>query len=223
MTFGNSAYGGPAVPATSALEPPNTKSAGFRVGRQIAVRFLLIIWLIHVINVVVFRGGLAYFGIQPLDVPTILHIFSAPLIHGSWQHIIANSTGAIFAFLVGYSGRRVFWEVTLISMVVGGLGTWLTGGQGIHVGASGVIYGWLGYLVIRGIFNRSWTQILLGIVLSISFSSMVWGVFPTAGANISWQGHMWGAIGGILAGAFITSDDPPKLRAKRQQQRLERK
>ena len=124
--------------------------------------------------------------------------------------------GAVFAFLIGYSGKRVFWEVTTFCMLVSGLGTWLIGGIGTnHIGASGVIYGWLTYLLLRGIFNRSLPQILLGLVLAFFYSSLIWGVLPGT-PGVSWQAHLCGAIGGLLAGMFITSDDPPELVAKRE-------
>ena len=93
-------------------------------------------------------------------------------------------------------------------MLVSGIGTWCFGGVGtIHVGASGMIYGWLAYLVVRGFFNRSFRQILLGVVLGLFYSSLVWGVLPLS-EGVSWQAHLFGAVGGVLAGLTITSDDP---------------
>ena len=122
--------------------------------------------------------------------------------------------GALFCFLIGWSGRRVWWEVTLITTVVAGLGTWLLGGAGTsHIGASGLVYGWLAYLVVRGIFNRSLLQIILGIILGFSYSGLIWGVLPVS-EGVSWQGHLFGALGGVLAGMFISSDNPVKAEKK---------
>ena len=92
--------------------------------------------------------------------------------------------------------------------MIGGIGT-------NHIGASGVIYGWLTYLLLRGIFNRSLPQIILGLILAFFYSSLIWGVLPGT-PGVSWQAHLCGAIGGLLAGMFITSDDPPELVAKRE-------
>ena len=82
----------------------------------------------------------------------------------------------------------------------GGIGT-------NHIGASGIIYGWLAYLIVRGIFNKSLGQIVLGVALAFTYSGLIWGVLPTD-PSVSWQGHLFGALAGILCGIFLTSDDP---------------
>lgn len=196
---------------------------GPRIGTGIrcAMGYLVAIWSVYLINMVFFGGALNYFGIHPLDPASLLHIFTSPFLHGSWEHITANSVpGAIFCFLIGLSGAKVFWEVTFIALIVEGIGVWFTGGVGTtHIGASGLIYGWLAYLIIRGIFNRSLTQVLVGIGLAFIYGGLIWGVLPLE-EGVSWQGHLFGAIGGIIAGATITSDDPPALRARREQKRL---
>ena len=95
-------------------------------------------------------------------------------------------------------------------MLIAGVGTWLLGGPGTsHIGASGMVYGWLSYLIVRGIFNRSLTQFLVGLGLGFAYSGLIWGVLPIY-EGVSWQGHLFGAIGGIVAGMVITSDDPIK-------------
>lgn len=207
---------------------PNTpvpRQKRSRVGSGIshAVGYLLVIWAVFIINYALFGGQLNYFGVHPLDLGSIWHIATSPLLHGGVEHILSNSIpGMVFCFLIGMSGKRVFWEVTIIAGLVGGIGTWLFGGIGTnHIGASGLVYGWLGYLIVRGFFNRHPGQAILGIVLAFMYGGLIWGVFPGA-TGVSWQGHLFGAIGGILAGMFITSDDPPTLAAKRQQRKLDK-
>lgn len=196
-----------------------------RVGSGIAhaVGFLVVIWAVFIVNYGLFGGQLNYFGVHPLDLGSIWHIATSPLLHGGVEHILSNSIpGMIFCFLIGMSGKRVFWEVTLIAGLIGGIGTWLFGGIGTnHIGASGLVYGWLGYLIVRGFFNRHPGQAVLGIALAFMYGGLIWGVFPGA-TGVSWQGHLFGAIGGILAGIFITSDDPPQLAAKKQQRKLKK-
>lgn len=179
-------------------------------GIRLAVGFLVVIWGVHLVNFIL-GGTLSVFGIQPRDPMGLLGIIFAPVLHGNWEHLMSNSVpGAIFCFLIGLSGRKAFWEVTAIVALVAGMGTWLFGGVGtLHIGASSLVYGWLAYLVIRGIFNRSLLQILLGIVIGFMYSGLIWGVLPIY-EGVSWQGHLFGAIGGILAGMAITSDDPVK-------------
>ena len=156
-------------------------------------------------------GLIASGRIRPLDFNGIWGIVTAPLLHANFEHLMSNSVpGAIFCFLIGLSGRKAWWEVTLITTLVAGLGTWFIGGPGTsHIGASSLVYGWLAYLIVRGIFNRSLIQTILGIVLGFAYSGLVWGVLPVY-EGVSWQGHLFGAIGGILAGMTITSDDPVK-------------
>ncbi|EEI27101.1 rhomboid family intramembrane serine protease [Corynebacterium glucuronolyticum] len=199
----------PLVPGTPVPAPQQPRQrGGIKVGLRIAVGFVIVIWAVFIATYLT-GGFLSNFGIHPLDPSSLPFILTSPLLHANLSHIISNTmAGAVFAFLVGCSGKRVFWEVTLICTVIGGFGTWVFGGIGTnHIGASGVIYGWLAYLIVRGIFNKSLREILLGVVLAFTYSGLIWGVLP-ADPSVSWQGHLFGAIGGILCGIFLTSDDP---------------
>ena len=191
-------------------------------GLSLAIGYVVAIWVVFFISAGT-GGALNRLGIQPLDISSLWHIVTAPLLHLNMEHLLSNTVpGAIFVFLIGLSGKRVFWEVTAIAAIIGGLGTWVFGGVGTnHIGASGLIYGWLGYLIIRGFANRSAGQILLGMILAFSYSGLIWGVLPTQ-VGVSWQGHLFGGIGGIIAGLFITSDDPPALQAQKAARRAGR-
>lgn len=192
-----------------------THGGRIRTGLGIAVVFLVVEWAVQLVNYVLFNGNLANYGIHPLDFNGIWGIFTAPLLHANFEHLIGNSVpGAIFCFLIGLSGRKAWWEVTIITVLIAGIGTWLLGGPGTsHIGASSLVYGWLSYLIVRGLFNRSFAQTALGVFLCFAYSGLVWGVLPVY-EGVSWQGHLFGAIGGIAAGMIITSDDPVKV-AKR--------
>ncbi|MCG7237048.1 rhomboid family intramembrane serine protease [Corynebacterium sp. ACRQP] len=197
------------------------RKAQRQTGLKLAGGFLATIWIVFILELVF--PWLQAFGIHPLDVSSLPFIFTSPLLHANFEHIISNSIpGAIFAFLVGYSGKRVFWEVTTFVVIIGGLGTWLFGGVGTnHIGASGLVYGWLAYLIVRGFFNRSIGQIITGVVLGFFYSGLIFGLLPGT-EGVSWQAHLFGAIGGIVASMVITSDDPPKLAAKKQAKALEK-
>lgn len=185
-------------------------TAGSRLvsGLSFAAAYVVLIWAVHIVNDMVFGGALVAFGVHPRDVSSLWAIFTAPLLHGGYAHLMSNTVpGAIFSFLIGVTGPRTWWEVTGIVVLCAGMGMWLFGGVGTtHVGASGVVYGWLSYLVLRGLFNRSLRQILLGVILGSAYSYLIWGVLPAEG--VSWQGHFFGALGGIVAAMVITSDDP---------------
>lgn len=218
-------YGAPGYPQPAPGRGAGERTQGqkIRMGLLYAVGYLAIIWSVHIINVVVFGGNLVAFGIHPRDTSSLWNIVTSPLLHADFDHLLSNSVaGAIFCFLIGYSGHRVFWEVTVIVAVTAGLGIWLFGGVGTnHIGASGLVYGWLGYLLVRGIFNRNGTQISIGVLLGFMYSGLVWGLLPLT-EGVSWQGHLFGALGGVLAGVFITSDDPPELRRQKEQKRQAR-
>lgn len=189
-----------------------------KLGLTYAVGYIVVIWAVHLVNVIVFGGVLVNFGIHPLEPASLPFIFTSPILHVNFEHLISNTVpGAIFAFLIGYSGHRVFWEATAFVVVIGGLGTWLLGGPGTnHIGASMLVYGWLAYLLVRGIFNRSASQIALGVLLGLMYSGLVWGVLPID-EGVSWQAHLFGAVGGVAAGVVITSDDPPALRGRKEE------
>lgn len=213
--------GGPIQPAGGVGLPKNktnrgdsvnyTHSGRLRTGLVFALGYLAVLWATHAGNDVFFGGLLSNYGIHPLDFNGIWGIVTAPLLHVDWEHLMGNSLpGAVFCFLIGLSGRKTWWEVTILVVLIGGLGTWLLGGPGSnHVGASSLVYGWLAYLLVRGIFNRSLSQFLLGVILGIAYSGLVWGVLPIY-EGVSWQGHLFGAMGGIVAGMTITSDDTAK-------------
>ncbi|MBA5244359.1 rhomboid family intramembrane serine protease [Corynebacterium sp. Marseille-Q3615] len=208
-------FGQPQYNQTPGTKRVSKRKAQRQTGLKLAGGFLATIWVVFILELVF--PWLQAFGIHPLDVSSLPFIFTSPLLHANLEHIISNSIpGAIFAFLVGYSGKRVFWEVTTFVVIIGGLGTWLLGGVGTnHIGASGLVYGWLAYLIIRGFFNRSISQIITGLILGFFYSGLIFGLLPGT-EGVSWQAHLFGTIGGLVAGMVITSDDPPELVAKRE-------
>ena len=208
-------YGQPQYNQPRGTKRVSKRKAQRQTGLKLAGGFLATIWIVFILELVF--PWLQAFGIHPLDVSSLPLIFTSPLLHANLEHIISNSIpGAIFAYLVGYSGKRVFWEVTTFVVIIGGLGTWLLGGVGTnHIGASGLVYGWLAYLIVRGFFNRSISQIITGLILGFFYSGLIFGLLPGT-EGVSWQAHLFGAIGGIVASMVITSDDPPQLVAKRE-------
>ncbi|MFW0787334.1 rhomboid family intramembrane serine protease [Gordonia sp. CPCC 206044] len=145
-------------------------------------------------------------GIEPRQIDGLDGILWAPLLHADWQHLIANLIpGLVLGFLLLMARRFVI--VTAIVWVVSGLGVWLFAPPlTVTVGASGVIFGWLTFLLIRGLFNRNLWQILGGAVLFVIYGSILWGVLPN-NSGVSWQAHLFGAIGGVLAAWYLADRD----------------
>ncbi|MBF4163995.1 rhomboid family intramembrane serine protease [Nocardioides acrostichi] len=143
-------------------------------------------------------------GIRPRTLAGLSGVLFAPLLHAGWGHLIGNSflVGLLFfAVLVGDISRGVV--ATIIVWAVSGLGVWLIApSYTVTVGASGLIFGWLTYLLLRGFFSRSWRQLLVGLVLFVAYGSVLLGVLPGA-PGVSWQAHFFGAVGGAFAAVAL--------------------
>lgn len=145
------------------------------------------------------NGRLDRFGIRPRALDGLDGILFAPFLHGGFGHLIANT----FPFLlmggaICLGSVRRFVQVTVIVGLIGGVGTWLTGPEhSVHTGASGLVFGYLTYLTSRGLFARKVSYILGGVVTFLIYGGVLWGLLPRPG--VSWQGHLFGAIGGVAA------------------------
>jgi membrane associated rhomboid family serine protease len=140
----------------------------------------------------------------------------APLLHGGWEHLAANTLPfLVFGFLAMAGGIAQWVMVTGTIWVLSGLGVWLVGPSNTStIGASGVIFGWLVFLLARGFFARSLRQIALAVVLFLIWGSVLLGVLPGT-PQVSWQGHLFGALAGLLCAAVVAKADrgPAALRA----------
>jgi membrane associated rhomboid family serine protease len=163
-------------------------------------------------------GVLDQDGIRPRRLDGLDGILWAPLLHHGWQHLAANTVPVlVLGFFALAGGVGQFVAVTATIWLVGGLGTWLTGSDGVHLGASILIFGWLVFLLALGFIARSPAQILLAVVLFAVWGGALWGVLPGA-VGISWQGHLFGALGGLIAALLFARVD--RARADRAQARV---
>ncbi|WP_329118864.1 rhomboid family intramembrane serine protease [Streptomyces sp. NBC_01465] len=170
------------------------KAAALLMGGWVAL-----LWLLEVIDVAS-GHALDSGGITPREFSELPDIFSAPFLHGSFSHVAGNSLPLlILGFVAALSGIRRFASVVLTVIVIGGLGVWLTSpANSVTVGASGVVFGLFGYLLVRGFVNRSPVDVVVGVVVAAVYGSILWGVLPTD-SGISWQGHLFGLAGGVVA------------------------
>ncbi len=162
-------------------------------------------------------------GIRPLESDGLWGILFAPLLHASWAHLMANTGPAlVLGFLVTLAGLSRFIWATAIIWILGGLGTWLIGnfgspcGQTDHIGASGLIFGWLTFLLVFGFFTRSGWQIVVGILVLFTYGGVLWGALPVLHVcgGVSWQAHLCGGIAGVLA-AYLLSRPEREARRRR--------
>ena len=157
-----------------------------------------IAWTIQVTNVVIFSNGLIAWGIVPQSERGLFGIFFAPFLHGSFAHIVSNTLPfLILGWLIMLRNMEDFVLVSLITALTSGIGVWLVSPAGsVTVGASGVIFGYLGFLLARGYFERSLVAIALAISVGVMYGGVLFGILPGQ-AGISWQAHLFGFLGGV--------------------------
>jgi len=162
--------------------------------------FVAVLWVIEIVNAS--GADLTDDGIRPRQLSGLWGVLWAPLLHASFTHLESNTIPLlVLGFLVLLGGLARFGAVTATVWLVSGIGVWLLGGTNtVVVGASGLAFGWLAYIIVRGVFTRGLVQIALGLVILVVYGGLLWGVLPGA-SGVSWQAHLFGAVGGILAAA----------------------
>jgi membrane associated rhomboid family serine protease len=168
-----------------------------------------IMWVVEAVNSLDSNRLSNSDGIYARNLDHIWGIFTAPFLHFSWQHLIANTVPfAFMGAIIAFQGARRLVQVTLIVVVIGGLGTWLIAPSGSDTaGASGVVFGYATYLFARGFFNRSLLELLAGLVVGVVWgSALLSSIVPHYG--VSWQGHACGAVGGVIAAYLLRRQRP---------------
>ena len=160
---------------------------------------LALMWLLEGIDQVT-GHALDSLGITTRDPGDLWSIGTAPFIHFGWAHLEANSIPFFLLGVIVLLGGLWRWlTATVIPTLTSGLSAWLLSApHTVTAGASGLIFGWLTYVLARGIFSRNWRHIVVGLVVLAIYGSVLWGVLPEA-TGISWQAHLGGAVGGVLA------------------------
>ena len=160
---------------------------------------LAVFWTVFVVNTLL-SGSLLVLGVIPRTTIGLRGILFAPFLHASLNHIVANSIPfLVLGWMVMLRDQRHFIPVTLAAMVGSGLTAWLLGASGsVHIGASGVIFGYLGFLMLSGWYARSVGSILISLVVTVLWGGLVLGMMPGT-PGISWQEHIGGFLGGVLA------------------------
>jgi membrane associated rhomboid family serine protease len=152
-------------------------------------------------------GSLDRFGIRPRAVDHLWGIIFAPFLHGNFRHLIANTIPFLTLGWFVMLRRTSDWLwVTAIAMLIGGLGTWLIAPSNtVHIGASGVVFGYLGFLVSRGYFERKFSSMALSVMVGVLYGGLLFGVLPTD-PRVSWQGHLFGFVGGVVAAKLFAEE-----------------
>jgi membrane associated rhomboid family serine protease len=185
---------------------PNDPSAiASELKSHIAILGVLVglMWFVRVADSVL-PGTANVYGIIPRTSIGLRGILFSPFLHGSYQHLISNTIPFIMlGWFVMLRSVKEFFTVSAIVMLASGLGVWFFGAPGVHIGASGVIFGYFGFLLSRAYFERSALSIALSLTVGLLYGSLIWGVLPNQ-LHISWEGHLFGFIGGVLAAKWLS-------------------
>ena len=189
--------------------PNNNLSRELKKQLTILGSFVSIFWVTELVDIFILKGRLNQYGIRPQSLIGLRGILFAPFLHGGLPHLISNTVPfLVLGWLVMLQETSDFWIVTAITMLVGGLGVWLFAApSSVHIGASILIFGYLGFLLLRGYFQRNWASIFLSVLVAVLYGELVLGVLPSA-RGISWQGHLFGFLGGVLAAKLIPTQKP---------------
>lgn len=177
---------------------------------------LVLTWGLNALNWLVLNRAMHWLGIRPRTLVGLLGILFSPLLHDDLQHLFGNSMSFVaLGWLLLLRGQAVFWAVSITVMLTSGLGVWLFGrGQYqlaperlaaveiVHLGASGVIFGYLGFLLFGSLFDRNPLALLLSATVGVFYWNLLPGIFPKQ-FGISWEAHLFGFLGGILAAWFL--------------------
>ena len=178
------------------------RRASDRVRRRLIIlgAIVAVMWLLELADVFIFKQRLNALGIRPRTTTGLWGILFMPLLHGNLAHVAANTLPfLILGWLVIMRRLGDFLAVTAVTMIVSGTGVWLFGAPNtVSIGASGLVFGYFGYLLLRGYFDRSFNSIAIAILVALFYGGMFLGVLPQ-GNGISWEAHLFGFAGGALA------------------------
>ncbi|MDQ3935640.1 MAG: rhomboid family intramembrane serine protease [Actinomycetota bacterium] len=194
---------------TTAAESPRSER---RAGFQLVLGMAAVMWVLEIVDRTV-GSDLDDYGIQPREPDGLVGIVTSPFLHGGMDHLMSNTVPFLaMGLAIALAGAARVLAVTAIVMVVGGLGTWLIGPDNTnHIGASGVVFGYASYLLVRGFYNRNALELLMGLVVGVLWGSVLLsGLVPREG--ISWQGHLFGGIGGVVAARALATRPRPAER-----------
>src|SRR5580693_1995202 len=170
------------------------------------VGFIALIWILQIANWADHYGLDGSYGILPRSLGHLGDIFAAPFLHFSWNHIEGNSGPLfVFGFLAAYRGVVKFLGVTLVVAITSGMAVWLfQGNNQLTVGASGLIFGYFGYVLSRGLIDRNLIDALAAVVMGLSYAYILTVAIPGT-PGVSWIGHLGGLVGGVAAGWIFRS------------------
>jgi membrane associated rhomboid family serine protease len=174
-------------------------------GLRIVLGMATLMWVLEVIDQLA-DNRLDQYGIEPRDGDGLIGVGAAPFLHGGFDHLVGNTVPfLLMGFVIAAQGAARVVAVTVIVGLISGLGTWLIApDHTVHIGASGIVFGYATYLISRGFFNRNALELAVGALVVVVYgSALLGGLVPEDG--VSWQGHFFGAVGGVVAARGLST------------------
>lgn len=175
--------------------------------------FIGLLWLVQAVNWATGYQLNFAFGLIPREAAGLDGIVGMPFLHGSFQHLISNTLPlCVMGALLAATATRALIAVNAVIIAGGGTLVWLFGSAAIHIGASGLVFGWFGFLFARGVIDRSLITLGVAAIVGIIYGTMVWGVLPGR-PGVSWEAHLFGAMAGVVAALLVrTHVHAPRVR-----------
>lgn len=182
-----------------------TREPAWKGAALLTGAFVAVLWVLEVLDQLSGHALDAY-GIAPRTEDGLVGIATAPVLHFGFDHLVGNTVPVlVLGFLTLATGIARGLVATAVIWVVGGVGVWLFAQPGSnHAGASVLVFGWIVYLVVRGLLDRRTTEVLIGVAVFVLYSGTLLGVLPGQ-PGVSWQGHLFGAVGGFLAARLLST------------------
>jgi membrane associated rhomboid family serine protease len=171
--------------------------------------FPVIMWMVYLISLSL-NLDLSRMGILPRDMIGILGIISGPVVHANFSHLLSNTMPLlILGWTIFFFYSKVSYKSFIVIYVLTGLFVWLFAREVYHIGASGIVYGFVSFLFFSGIFRRDNKSIAIALIVTFLYGGIVWGVLPGQ-KGISWESHLFGGIAGIITAFIFRKIDPQK-------------
>lgn len=164
------------------------------------VGLLAVCWLMFLVNNLMMQGALSQYGIVPRTERGLLGILFAPFLHSSFQHITANSIPLfVLGSIISVRSPKAFFSVTIFGILFSGLLTWLIARPACHIGASGLVFCYFGYVIGLALYRHKVSDILVALICGVAYGGIIWGLSPFQ-HGVSWEGHASGlAVGWLMA------------------------
>jgi membrane associated rhomboid family serine protease len=189
------------------------KNASHTIGQELRsiVAFVGVVWAVFILDWVVYPIDFNAFGLIPRTLFGTVGIVSMPFLHANLGHLLSNTVPllVLLALLAGSKARS--WGTVGEIIVVGGMLLWVFGRHANHIGASGLIFGLVAFLILSGLLERRIIPLFVSFTVGVFYGgTLLWGVLPTAGSAVSWDGHLCGAVAGGLAAWFLARESRPR-------------